>query len=59
MHMNKPKFVRKLQRVSTDSYVINVPKALIKKFGWKEKQKIEITSADNSPEIQLKDWKNS
>jgi hypothetical protein len=55
--MQKPVFVRKLQRVSTDSYVINVPKALIKKFGWREKQKVQITADEAKPTIQLKDWK--
>ncbi len=54
--MNKQTFVRKLQRVSTDSYVINVPKALIKKFGWKEKQKIEISATDSKPELKVDDW---
>lgn len=54
--MSKQSFVRKLQRVSTDSYVINVPKALIKKFGWKEKQKIEISASGDKPEFKVKDW---
>ena len=36
------KYVMKLRRVSTHSFSITLPKELVKKFGWKERQKISI-----------------
>jgi bifunctional DNA-binding transcriptional regulator/antitoxin component of YhaV-PrlF toxin-antitoxin module len=35
-------FIRKIQKTSTHSYVINIPKELINQFSWREKQKLEI-----------------
>lgn len=50
------KFVRKLSKISSHSYVINVPKELIRKFGWKEKQKLTISEKARK-RIEVKDWK--
>ncbi len=36
------KYIRKLQRVSTHSYVLNIPKEMVEEYGWREKQNIEI-----------------
>ena len=51
------KFVRKLQRMSNYSYSINLPKRLIDKFGWRERQKLEITFGGRKHDIVIKDWK--
>jgi bifunctional DNA-binding transcriptional regulator/antitoxin component of YhaV-PrlF toxin-antitoxin module len=51
------KFVRKIRRVSTHSYAIVLPKELIKKFGWKERQKIEIIFGGRKHDILIRDWK--
>lgn len=50
------KFVRKLTKASTHSYLVNVPKALVKKYGWKEKQKLTI-SDEGHGRVVVKDWK--
>lgn len=55
-HMAK-KFVHKLRRVSTHSYALTIPKDLIDKYGWRERQKIEIIAIDGKPEIVIRDWK--
>jgi len=54
--MSKQKYSRKLQRVSTHSYVLNIPKEVIDQFGWKEKQKIQLIVEDGKPELTVRDW---
>jgi len=51
------KFVRKLQKVSSHSYSINLPKRLIEKFGWRERQKLEIIFGGRKHDILIRDWK--
>lgn len=55
--MATKKYVRKLQRVSTDSYTLNIPREIIDKFGWREKQKLEIVHKGLRRHIVIKDWK--
>jgi len=50
------KFVRKLQRVSTHSYVLNIPKEMVKRFSWRERQKLEIAFGGKKHELKIKDW---
>lgn len=50
------KFIRKIRRVSTHSYAIVLPKGLVKKFGWRERQKVEIIFGGRKHEILIKDW---
>ena len=54
--MSQQKFVRKLQRTSTHSYNLNIPKEVIEQFGWREKQKIEISVEDDKAQLKVKDW---
>ncbi|MEA2088427.1 MAG: AbrB/MazE/SpoVT family DNA-binding domain-containing protein [Patescibacteria group bacterium] len=51
------KFIMKLRRVSTHSYAVTIPKELIKKFGWRERQKLELSFGGRKEEITIKDWK--
>ena len=51
------KFVRKLQKMGTHSYSITIPKELVKKFRWRERQKLEIIFGGKKPELKIKDWK--
>ncbi|MCK5059794.1 MAG: hypothetical protein KAR00_01440, partial [Candidatus Pacebacteria bacterium] len=51
------KFTRKLTRVSTHSYSVNIPKELIGEFKWKEKQKLEIVFGGRKSEFTVRDWK--
>ena len=47
----------KLRKVSTHSYSLTIPKELIKKFGWRERQKIVISYGGRKEELKIKDWK--
>jgi len=51
------KFVRKLTKISTHSYSIIIPKSLIKTFGWKERQKLEVVFGGKKHELKIRDWK--
>ena len=51
------KFVHKLRRVSTHSYAITIPKEMVDKFGWRERQKIEIVEKGRK-RLELKDWRS-
>jgi len=51
------KFIMKLRKVSTHSYSITIPKELIKKFRWKERQKLEILFGGRKHEFTVRDWK--
>lgn len=55
--MATKKFVRKLQKVSTDSYTLNIPKEVVEKFGWHEKQALEICLRSYNKHITVKDSK--
>jgi len=50
------KFTRKLQRVSTHSYAIIIPKEIIKKLKWQERQKLDIEFDEKKSKISIKDW---
>ena len=47
----------KLRRVSTHSYAVTLPKELVRKFKWKERQKLELLFGGRKKEITIKDWK--
>ena len=51
------KFIRKLQRTSRYSYCLSIPKEIVKKFKWREKQKLELSFDGKKPELKIKDWK--
>jgi bifunctional DNA-binding transcriptional regulator/antitoxin component of YhaV-PrlF toxin-antitoxin module len=50
------KFIRKLTKTSSHSYSINIPKALIKKYGWREKQKLTVIDRGRG-KLEVKDWR--
>lgn len=50
------KFTRKLQKVSSHSYSINIPKELVDEFGWRERQKLEICFGGRKHDLTIKDW---
>jgi bifunctional DNA-binding transcriptional regulator/antitoxin component of YhaV-PrlF toxin-antitoxin module len=49
------KFIRKLRKVSTHSYAVVIPKQLIRKFRWQERQK--LTFNVRGKKITIEDWK--
>ena len=50
------KFIRKLQKMSTHSYAINIPKELVDKFKWRERQKLEVIFTGRKHRLLIKDW---
>ncbi|NQU77383.1 hypothetical protein HQ544_01660 [Candidatus Falkowbacteria bacterium] len=54
--MPMQKFIRKIRRVSTHSYAVTLPKSLMKKFKWKERQKVVLIFGGRKHEILIKDW---
>ncbi|MEX2008152.1 MAG: hypothetical protein WD850_01520 [Candidatus Spechtbacterales bacterium] len=53
------KYTRKLQKMSTHSYVLNIPKELVEEFGWRERQKLEIVFGGRKHDLTIRDWKPS
>jgi hypothetical protein len=51
--------VRKLQVTGEDggSYMITLPKELVKKLGWRERQKLTVHR--RGPELIITDWQAS
>jgi len=50
--------VRSLTKTSSgSSYAITLPKAVIKEFGWKERQKLQLTISKRGKSITIRDWK--
>jgi len=50
--------VRKLSKMGGGaSYGITLPIEIIRKFGWREKQKLELVIDEKNKTIKIKDWK--
>ncbi|NQU77611.1 hypothetical protein HQ544_02845 [Candidatus Falkowbacteria bacterium] len=49
------KYQRKLTKASSHSYTVNIPKSIIKKYGWKEKQKLVLVDKGRG-RIEIRDW---
>lgn len=56
--INMKKVIRKLTKTSTHSYYLIVPKEIVEKYGWKEKQKI-IFDDKGKGRIEIRDWRNN
>jgi len=54
----KNKLIRKLNKVSSHSYSVILPKELVEKYGWKEKQKLVISDKGRG-RIEIRDWRKS
>jgi len=50
------KFVHKLTKFSHHSYGLVIPKEIVEKFGWRERQKITIVEKPRK-RLELRDWK--
>lgn len=48
--------IRKIQRTGQEgaSYMVTLPKQLIKDLGWQERQKVVVTKEGNK--LVIKDW---
>ena len=52
------KKIVKLTRVAKYSYAVVVPKELIDKYGWKERQKLTFEDKGRG-RLELKDWRKN
>lgn len=46
--------IRKLTKVAQSSYAVVIPMDIIKKFGWKERQKLVVRSSRGK--VIIEDW---
>jgi len=50
------KHTRKLTRAASHSFTVNIPKGIVKKYGWKEKQKLTVVDRGRG-KVEIRDWK--
>jgi bifunctional DNA-binding transcriptional regulator/antitoxin component of YhaV-PrlF toxin-antitoxin module len=48
------RFIRKINKTAKKSYSLVLPKEIVRKLGWKERQKIIISLRGKT--ITIKDW---
>ena len=56
VYMKDKKYIHKLRKLSKYTYSLIIPKEIIKKYSWREKQKIEIKDKGRGKE-EIKDWR--
>lgn len=49
-------FLRKLFKIGNYSYIVSIPRELIKKLHWQKGQKVEVSQ--KGKKIEIKDFKN-
>lgn len=54
--MSDEKNVHKLKKLNAYSYGVTLPKEIIEKYGWKEKQKLTIKDKGHG-KIEISDWR--
>ena len=54
--MNKNQHIRKLTKSSAYSYSVTLPKEILDKYKWREKQKLSITDKGNG-RVEIRDWR--
>ena len=57
MGRNRDETIRKLTKIGKDSYAVTLPVSTIRKFNWREKQKLQIEVDETKHRIIVKDWK--
>lgn len=50
------KSTKKLTKSSKYSYVLTIPKEIIKKYGWRERQKLVVKDKGRGV-LEIKDWR--
>jgi len=53
----KEKNIRKITKVGKKSYAVTLPIDIIRKWRWKEKQKVELKINEKKKTITISDWK--
>ena len=57
MGRNKDETIRKVTKIGKNSYAITLPVAIMRKFNWREKQKLRLEVNEKSKTIIIRDWK--
>jgi bifunctional DNA-binding transcriptional regulator/antitoxin component of YhaV-PrlF toxin-antitoxin module len=52
----KEKNIRKITKVGKKSYAVTLPIDIIRKWRWKEKQKVELKINEKKKTIIISDW---
>jgi len=50
------KHIRKLTKTSKASYYLVLPKEIVEKYGWREKQKLTVEDKGRG-KVEIRDWK--
>ncbi|GBE17129.1 hypothetical protein BMS3Abin15_00965 [bacterium BMS3Abin15] len=50
------KYINKLSKTSKYSYYLVIPKEIIDKYGWKEKQKLVVKDKGRG-KLEIHDWR--
>ncbi len=53
----KTKRIRKITKVGGLSYAVTLPREIVKKFNWREKQRVELIVNEKMEEILVRDYK--
>jgi len=53
----KEKNIRKITKVGKKSYAVTLPIDIIRKWCWREKQKVELKINEKKKTITISDWK--
>ena len=54
--MSKEKNVHKLKKSSAYSYSVTLPKEMVEKYGWREKQKLVVKDKGKG-KLEISDWR--
>jgi len=55
--MMEDKNIRKLVKNGRDSYYICIPKEIVKKYGWRERQKMVVKDKGRG-KVEVFDWRS-
>ena len=57
--IGEEKNIRKITKVAGgSSYAITLPIEVIRRWGWKERQKVQLAIDEKKKVIKIKDWEN-
>jgi bifunctional DNA-binding transcriptional regulator/antitoxin component of YhaV-PrlF toxin-antitoxin module len=56
MGRNRDETIRKLTKLGKESYGITLPISIIRKFNWKERQKLQLEIDEAKHKIVIRDW---
>ncbi len=54
--MTKQKSVHKLKKSSAYSFSVTIPKEIVEKYGWREKQKLAVRDKGRGV-VEIRDWR--